>query len=47
MKRRTGMKSTQERVTTAMRAFSSDRFHAFAQFRDIRVFDNPGNSELP
>jgi hypothetical protein len=47
MKRRTGMKSTQERAKTAVRAFARDRFHAFVQFRNIRVFDKPGNSELP
>ena len=47
MKRRTGMKSTQERAKTALQAFSRDRFHAFVQFRSITVFDKPGNSELP
>ena len=47
MKRRTGMKSKQERAKTAPRAFSRDGFHAFPLFREITALMKPRNSDLP
>jgi hypothetical protein len=47
MKRKTGMKSRQERAKTAARAFSRDGFHAFLLFREITALVKPRNSDLP